>query len=56
MVDVIEGDGPQYKAFAYSALRGKVLDEDLKCVNAQLEGLKSRGRDWLHHYVRWVGR
>jgi hypothetical protein len=41
MVDVIARAGPRYKAPSYSALRGKDIDEELECVKAQLEGLKS---------------
>jgi hypothetical protein len=41
MVDAIANAGPRYKAPSYGALRGKDLDEELECVKAQLEGIKS---------------
>ena len=41
MVDAIANVSPRYKAPFYGALRGKVLDEELECVKAQLEDIKS---------------
>jgi len=41
MVDAIRSVGPRYIAPSYNALRGKELDEELECVEEQLESIKS---------------
>jgi hypothetical protein len=41
MVDAIANVVPGYKAPSYGAHRGKDLDEELECVKAQLEDIKS---------------
>jgi hypothetical protein len=57
MVDAIANAGPRYKAPSYGALRGKDLDEELECVKAQLEGIKSsRESTKLLNFVKWVDK